>query len=66
MSKATIKTGGNQDATLDTTTTGYSLEISGTKFALIPVRIQDGATVETYYLIAAEDWAFADKADDGA
>lgn len=63
MAKATIKVGGNQEASLSTTTTGFSLEINGTKYALIPVQVQDGATVSTYYMIAAEDWDWADKAD---
>ena len=63
MAKVTLKAGGNQDATVTTTTTGYSLEINGTGYALVPVQVQNGNDIVTYYMIAAEGWAFADKAD---
>jgi hypothetical protein len=63
MAKITIKTGGNQEATIGSATTGHSLEITGTAYALIPVQVQNGADTLTYYLIAAPAWAFADKAD---
>jgi hypothetical protein len=64
MSRATIPVGGNiGGVTLATTTTGYSVEINGTKYATIPVKIVDGATEETYYLLALEGVAFADKTD---
>ena len=44
-------------------TTGHSLEITVTAYALIPVQVQNGADTLTYDLIAAPAWAFADKAD---
>ena len=54
-----MRTGGNFPGTTSTTTTGYSLEINGTKVVTIPIDVEG----VTYYMIAAEDWAWADKAD---
>lgn len=59
--KIVIPTGGNLPGESATTTTGFSLEIKGTKYVLVPVQI-DG---KTYYMIAAEDWDWADKTDAG-
>jgi len=53
--KVVIPTGGNLKGESSTTTTGYALEINGTKYVLIPVQVGG----ETYYMIAAEDWEFA-------
>lgn len=55
--KVVIPTGGNLPGTSSTTTSGYCLTINGTKVVLIPVQI-DGAT---YYMVAAENWAWASK-----
>ena len=54
-----MSTGGNFPGTTSTTTTGYSLEINGTKFVLIPLQVG----TKTYYMIAAEAWAWANKTD---
>lgn len=50
--KVVTPTGGNLVGETSTTTDNHSLEIDGTKFVKIPVKIEG----VTYYLIAAEDW----------
>ena len=55
--KVVIPTGGNLPGESSTTTTGWSLEINGTKYVLVPIQF-DGVT---YYMIAAEGWAFSSK-----
>lgn len=57
--RVVIPTGGNLPGTTSTTTTGHSLEINGTKVVVIPISV-DGVT---YYMIGAEAWAWAAKAD---
>jgi len=52
-----MPTGGNFEGETSTTTSGYCLTINGTKVVLIPVHISG----VTYYMIAAENWAWASK-----
>ncbi|MBA7545858.1 hypothetical protein ES705_38236 [subsurface metagenome] len=56
--RVVIPTGGNLPGTTSTaTTTGDCLTIDGTKYVLVPIQVNG----VTYYMIAAEGWAFVAK-----
>lgn len=57
--RVVIPTGGNLPGLSSATTTGYSLEINGTKVVTVPVKVEG----VTYYMIAVEAWAWANKTD---